>query len=335
MCPLNCCIRSALSSGYICGVQHPVCVQQNQSSVQRVFRSNCTSLTELVQNFKNIFPDTSPSWDVVFLQSRLLPAKIWVSSTCSIKKGCPATAQESACFVPASSIVGTFAAAQACDSWEPANCSCVSDMSLGKNKNSWESPAFWETRDTVSACQSCDCVSERHYRFTLAWCVVFVPACFHGHGKPLLKAEPCGSHGVWWQCLGCPVLPQWHLQRQLVWLQRPATGCRRWMEHALAAKGHGVVFGLKERGTECGNFQRMSLPVCWREEEGKAGFLCCSNAWAPLVLIKKVMWNKTGEMWAQCNVGLCAGYPKKDTWRSGCWGEGWFRDRSSELLLPR
>lgn len=129
-----------------------------------------------------------------FLQSRLLPAEIWVSSTRSIKKGCPATAQESTCFVPASSIVGTFAAAQACDSWELANCSCVSDMSLGKNKNSWESPAFWETRDTVSACQSCDCVSERRYRFTLACCVVVVPACFHGHGKPLLKAEPWCRH---------------------------------------------------------------------------------------------------------------------------------------------
>lgn len=44
-------------------------------------------------------------------------------------------AKESACFVPVSSIVGMFAAAQPCDSWEPANCSRVSNVSLGKNKN--------------------------------------------------------------------------------------------------------------------------------------------------------------------------------------------------------
>lgn len=68
VCPLNCRACSALSFGYTWGVQRPLCVcaQQNQSSVRSVFHSNCTSLTELVQNFKNIFPDTSPSWDVVF-----------------------------------------------------------------------------------------------------------------------------------------------------------------------------------------------------------------------------------------------------------------------------
>jgi len=55
---------SALSFVYISGVQHPLCVQQNEPSVQLFI--NCTSLTELVQNFKNIFPDTSPSRDVLF-----------------------------------------------------------------------------------------------------------------------------------------------------------------------------------------------------------------------------------------------------------------------------
>ena len=66
------------------------------------------------------------------------------------------------------------------------------------------------------------------------------------------------------------------------------------MEHALAAKGHGVIFRLKKRGTEYRNFEGTLLPACWMEEEGKAD-LPCSNAWPTPVFIKKVMWNKTEE----------------------------------------
>lgn len=41
----------------------------------------------------------------------ILLAEIGVSSTCTIKKG-------EGCFVPVSSAVGTFAAAQPCNSWD-------------------------------------------------------------------------------------------------------------------------------------------------------------------------------------------------------------------------
>lgn len=249
-CTLNCCVHSSLPFVIIAGCSI-LCVWQNQCVVQTVFQGYCTSQTELVQSFRNIFTDTSSSWVLDFGNPVSCELRYEFPVYAALKTDTRRLLRSSTCFVPVSSIVGTFFATRLHDSWEPANCSYLSNMSLSKNKNSWESPGFWEV-GRYHLCMSepwlCQGTTLSLYLGIVRGALISrLPL----RTKPLVKAEPRRC----WAALLKLLLHPSHLKD----VRGGAWSC---IQCALTKKGHGVIFRLMERGTECRKSQDFaaSLP---------------------------------------------------------------------------
>lgn len=278
-CTLNCCVHSSLPFVIIAGCSI-LCVWQNQCIVQTVFQGYCTSQTELVQSFRNIFTDTSSSWVLDFGNPVSCELRYEFPVYAALKTDTRRLLRSSTCFVPVSSIVGTFFATRLHDSWEPANCSYLSNMSLSKNKNSWESPGFWEV-GRYHLCMSepwlCQGTTLSLYLGIVRGALISrLPL----RTKPLVKAEPCRC----WAALRCSSCSCTHPTSKMSEVEPDHA-------YSVLSPRRGMVSSSGWwKGALNAESLKTLLPVCLIEEWEKENFSYCLNAWRiPEFIFKKVV----------------------------------------------